>query len=379
MNKATTIALIVVLALGALVFFWDHTNTTKPIKIGVIVTATGVGAHQGEEATRGITLALEEINASGGINGTPVSVVLEDSKTESSAAVAATQKLIHVDHVVAIIGDSWTTTTAAIESLTNGERTLLLAPLVTLDSLAKDDYLFRLMPKTEDMTRPLAAYAYTHLGSRRVAILRQESPFGEEHARDFRIAIEQLGGSIVADEKVGANETDVRSQLLRLRNHAPDTIFNLHATGPKLGLVMKQAQELSIQTKWLGSWGSENGTLVKEYGNVVDGLTYPLPYDDREEDLKVQQFVEKYRAKYGEVPELTAVFFYDALYILADAMKTTKSIESDVLKKHLLLVQNYKGAGGVISFDKNGDVIKPIVIKEIRNSQFKLLSNRVGL
>ncbi|MBD3247400.1 ABC transporter substrate-binding protein [Candidatus Pacearchaeota archaeon] len=109
----------------------------------------------------------------------------------------------------------------------------------------------------------LANYAYNDLGARRVAVLRQNTPFGVEHTEDFKKVFEALGGEVVAEESFALTESDVKTEIVKVMEKNPDTIFNLHATGPMLGVLMKQAIELGVEVNWISSFGAQNGPLIK--------------------------------------------------------------------------------------------------------------------
>lgn len=278
--------------------------------------------------------------------------------------------MVNVDGAKFVIGDSWTSTTAVITPIADEKDVILIGPLVTLDSLAKDDMLFRLMPSTRDMMVPLARYAYEKIGSRRAAILRQETPFGVEHATDFKEAFKKLGGRVVAEESFDIKTTDLRSQITKVKVNNPDTVFNLHATGPNMGILIRQARELGLNIKWLGSWGSENAALLKDYAPEIEGLVYPYPYDYQSTKKGPQSFLAAYKEKYGEAtPYFAAASFYDSLKLLAKAINRVGE-DPQRVRVFFLGIKNYDGAGGEFSFDANGDIKKKILIKTIKNSQF---------
>jgi len=382
MNKIDKTRKIIVWLLVIVIIVWGGyvlLNKPKPasgesIKIGVIITGTGVGALQGEWARQGVELAREEINAAGGVRGRLIELIFEDSKTELAAAVSAANKLINVDGVKSIIGDSWTSTTVAVEPVINKNGVLLIAPLVTLDSLSKDDLLFRLMPVTKSMMESLAHYVYGKMGGGKVAFLSQETTFGVEHVRDFKAVFESLGGIVVAEESFNIKATDLRSQIVRVKAAKPDVVFNLHATGPIMGVLMRQAKELGLNARWIGSWGSENGSLLREHSDVIEGLVYPYPYNVESNDPAVQRFVGIYNARYNEPPNFVAASFYDSLKLLAQAIGEVGENTTE-LKSYLTSVKDYQGASGTFSFDENGDVERPIVIKAVKNGQFVRLEN----
>jgi branched-chain amino acid transport system substrate-binding protein len=372
-NKKTIISIVILLLLIAGIISMNLTgliikNNDKVIKIGVVATQTGVGAYPGQEEIRGIELAVEEINDKGGINGKQVRLIIEDSAAAPDKAVEAVHKLIDADGVKYIIGDSWSSTTVAMVPITNEENVILISPIAILDELSEDDMFFRTIPTTDGMMKELAEYAYNNMGARRVAVLRQATPFGVEHTQDFKKYFEKLGGEVVAEESFPLTQNDVRTEITKVMQKEPDTIFNIHATGPPIGLLIKQAKELDVDVKWISSFGVQNDPLVKAYKNEVEGLVYAYPDDSRLDNDKTG-FVSRYKEKYNETPSLYAANSYDAMIVLSKAIEHSGE-DSAEIKKYLLNMQEHKGASGNFKFDENGDIDKTIIIKTVRDGKF---------
>jgi len=363
------IAIMFVLALVGCTAPAGEVASQPVLKIGVIGSLTSVGAFFGQQEIKGLELAKDEINANGGVNDKMIELVIEDSKTDPAASVTALQKLINVDGVEFVIGDSWTSTTAVLVPIANANEILMISPISALDDQSQDDLFFRTMPVIEDLTAPLADYAYNVMGIRNVGVLFTDTPWGVEHTRDFKLAFEKLGGRIVGEERFDLNAIDVRSELTKLGAQNPDAILNIGASGPNLGIPIRQAQELGINVKWLTSVAAENAPLVKEYGELVSGLTYPYPYDINSNLPSVQTFIASYKAKYNETPDNTAANSYDALKVLATAIEQSGEDPLEV-KKAILAMKDFPGGSGLLSFDQNGDVKKEILIKQVKGGKF---------
>jgi len=343
------------------------------VKIGVIATLTGFGAYLGQQEVRGLELAATEINAHGGINGKEIILIIEDSKTQPKDAVTATNKLIHVDKVKYIIGDSWSTTTAAIVPLTNLNKVILISPDALLDSLSVDDYFFRTIPTTLEMVKPLAQYAFKNTSVRTIVLMIAQNPYAIEHGNAFKAEFEKLGGKVLSIYEFEMATIDLRSELTKIKTQNPDAIFNLHASGPPLGRTMKQAIELGIDVEWFGSFGVESAALVAEFPEASHGIIYPYPYDPESTLPSVTLFINKYQKEYGELPDNTAANAYDALMVLATALQQG-SENPDEVKKAILNINNFHGASGLINFDENGDIKQDILIKQIQNGEFITIS-----
>jgi len=340
----------------------------EPFKIGVIAAQTGAGDFFGQQELRGLELAREDINTHGGIQGRQVEFVIEDSATTGPGAVTAMQKLINVDGLKFIIGDSWASSTVPIVPIANNASVILISPIAGLDSLSADDFFFRTMAGTSDMMKAIGAYACAH-NLKRVAAIRSETPFGIEHVQSFKTALAKCGGELVREEKVELSDRDFHTALLHVKESHPDAVFDLVASGATIGLLMKQALEVGIaDVPYFSSFGAEASDLLTQYGRESEGIVYPYPYDSSASG-SVEEFRIKYKQKYGDVSDNTAANAYDALMLLAKAINNAGE-ETTAVKYALLDVQNYSGASGTVSFNQNGDVKKKIILKHVHNNSF---------
>jgi len=246
----------------------------EPIRVGVIGTFTGVGAYFGEQERRGLEIAKEEINSEGGVDGRMIMLIYEDSMASPTQAITAANKLISADNVKYIIGDSWAITTEKIIQLTNNNKVIVISGVAMLESMSQDDYFFRTIHSTGKMATLLADYAYNDMGSRVVGTIYSATPFGEEHARLFKEAFERLGGQVVVEERTDLAQQELRTELLKIKHANADTILNLHTSG-LIGLAMKQAAEMNFHPKWLGSFGVQTESTIKDYKGFSEGIVYP--------------------------------------------------------------------------------------------------------
>lgn len=368
-TKIITAIIMAVIVLGGGYVVYQKSAQADVIKIGIVGTLTGNAAYFGQQELRGAELAKEEINKNGGINGKKIEFIVEDSAASPATAVTVIKKLIEVDKVKYVVGDSWNSTVISMLPVVNENRVIMISPFAGLNQLSQNDYFFRTIASTEDMMNKLAEYAYTTKNTRKVAILQAKNPFGEEHAKYFTEAFEKLGGQVVAIEGVELAQDDVRSELVKMKAKGPDTILNIHAAGAKMGVAMKQAKELGIEVNWLGQLGAENAAIQKDYKGIADGIVYPYPFDVTAEDAEAQKFVKLYQEKYNESPELVAANAYDAVRVLAKTIAVAGD-NTEKAREYISTIRDFKGAGGVISFDQNGDVKKDIVIKVFKGGSF---------
>jgi branched-chain amino acid transport system substrate-binding protein len=362
-----SLIILVIVFLAITITKLNTSDNSKEIKIGVIASLTGPGAYFGEQFINGLNIAIEEINDNGGIKNKKIKLIIEDSKTDNTTALTVAKKLVEIDNVSIILGDSWNSTTLTIMPYINQKKIVMISPNASLDVFTKDDYFFRLVPKTSDFMKVLAEYANKN-DIKTVAFARASGVFGEEHYTDFKSEFEKLGGKIVADETFDVKSTDVRSELMKIKDKTPDAVFDLHASGPSVGLLISQAEQLGIKTKYIGTWSVENSALLKQYGKEIESIIYPFMFDG-ENSKTTKLFSEKII-----LDNKTMDFFiasgYDIANIITDTIKNTGSTDSDKIKDELLRIKEYDGVSGKFSFDKNGDAIRNIFIKTVKNGSF---------
>jgi len=369
-RKITVVLLLVLLVLAVVI--WQIPGDNNVIKFGVVGPISGFASYYGEQEMKGVQLAVDEINFEGGINGKLIELIVEDSKANPRESVTAVNKLINFDQVDFIIGDAWASTTAVMIPVTNENEVILVSPDMLLSSGSEDDFFFRTIPNIQDQMKLLASYAYNDLGSRRVGVLQQQNVFGEEHTIYFVKEFEELGGKIVGIEKFPLEQNDLLTELTKLRDKNPDTLFNMHAA-PKVALPAEKAEEMGFKVKWITHFGAENSQVVEQNPKVTHGFNYVYSYDSTTGPESVSKFVTSYMKKYGEAPDLIAANSYDAVMVLAKAIEES-GVDTTKVKQSLLETQNYHGGSGVLSFDHNGDVKKELFVKRIENGEFVRLS-----
>ena len=339
-------------------------ETPTKVKIGVIATLSRLGEFQGQQTIRGVQIAQEELQSEN--SSIAISTVIEDSQADATRAVTALKKLLEQDSIRFIIGDSWSSSTVPLLPLINQRKALLISPVAALNQLTADDFFFRTMPSVSSMTDELSRFAFETLKLRRIAIIYQQSPFGIEHKDYFTTQFQSLGGLVVTAEPIETFATDVRTQLIKMKQTHPDGFLNLNASGPPIGLVVQQANQLGISTTWLSHFGAEDPHLLEQYGSAIDKLYYPYPCTYQGQ--QTSQFIKRYEAKYRESADLVAGNAYDAIMMLVRAIAKV-GVDPRAVRTALLADKSYVGAFGPIRFDRNGDSERVITTKLISNGR----------
>lgn len=371
------------LLVGMLIFLVGCTFTTvgdsinnDPIKIGVIAPLTGTSANYGEDSLGAITIALEEVNAAGGINGRPIQIIAEDDKcSDAKMATEAAQKLIEIDNVTAIVGQVCSTAVLASAPIAEAAKVPFVSCCAGNPALTNaGDYIFRVWPSNEVQGRTMAEYIY-NLGIRIAATLYTTSDYNYALQDVFAKEFERLGGNIVAQETYAPDSKDFRTQITKIKAKDPEAVYVVpYGEG---GLVLKQMRELGIKSKIFGSETISSTQVVADAAGAAEGVIYATPSFDRKNN-KTKEFLETFKTKYGKDPSIPvgSASAYDSFMVVVEAMKAqdvNQGANREAIKKYLYTIKNYTGVSGIFSIDSNGDANKQYQLMKIENNTFNLL------
>lgn len=341
----------------------------QPIKIGAILPLTGDLANYGENVKDGINLLSEEINAKGGIDGKKVVVIFEDSKGQPDQGVAAIQKLIGVDNVTAIIGDVASSPTLAFAPIANKNKLVVVSPSASSPDITNaGQYIYRVWPSDIFESSKMTDYIKEQ-NVKSVALLYINNDYGRAMAQEIK---KRLGNSniVVTEESFDQDTTDVRAQLTKIKDSNPEYLYLIGYAKDSI-VILRQYKEMGLKSKLLATSSSlEDPQVLKEVGDVVEGIVYTSPIPSDATDPIVAAFIKNYEARYGKKPGLIADYGYDSLNVILESMELSGDTSKDGVFKGIQQIKDVKGATGLINFDENGDVMKPSGIKTIKNGTY---------
>lgn len=360
---------LLVLVLVVAVSLLGCRRTGQGIKIGAILALTGDAAKYGQACRRGIDLAVEQTNSTGGIGGRKLSIVYEDTQADPKIGVSALRKLITVDKVQVVIGAGASSVTLAAAPIAEENDVVLLSPVSSAPAVTQaGDYIFRNVMSDLYEGSGMAQFARKELKIARAAILYINNDFGVGLRDSFKRRFEQLAGEITSVESFEQGASDFRTQLIKIKNSQPEAIY---LVGYKeMGRVLRQAGEMAIGIRFLSFAMFEDPEILKMAGNAAEGVYYSSrAYDPQSREDVVSDFVKKYRSRFNAEPDIFAALSYDAARIVFLAIKKGGPTGREI-KKALYTIKDFPGVTGTTSFDQNGDVIKSVSIKMVKNGQF---------
>lgn len=347
------------------------------IKIGAVVPVTGDVPALGESAKNGYQLAVDTINASGGILGKQVQIIFEDDENQPSKAPTVAQKLINQDKVVGIVGATNSKCSIPMGPICTQNKIPMVSPTSTNTRVTTEggEFVYRACFIDPFQGGALASFAKTDLGANNVAVLfNNADDYSKGLAEAFSESFEALGGSIVASESYGAGESDFNAQLTNIKDANPDVLVmtDFYST---VGLIAKQARALGIEATFLGGDGWDSTDLVAIGGEAIEGAYYSVFYTSDDTSEAVTKFKESYSAAFnGKDPDGYAALSYDAAMILMDAISRAGSTDGVAIKE-ALATTDLDCVSGHVTYDENRNPIKPATIVTIKDGAAKFYTS----
>ncbi|HKS22067.1 MAG TPA: ABC transporter substrate-binding protein [Thermoanaerobaculia bacterium] len=341
------------------------------ILVGEYGSLTGNQATFGQSTHQGIIMAADEVNAAGGINGRKVKILTEDDQSKPEEAANAVTKLISQSSVVAVLGEVASSASLAAAPICQSNKVPMITPSSTNpDVTKKGDYIFR-MCFTDDYQGPaMADYTAKDLGIKTAAILTDvKNDYSVFLGRDFERKFTEDGGKIIAKASYSNGDSDFRAQLTSIKPSNPQILW-VPGYYTDVGQIAQQARDLGITAPLVGGDGWVSPKLVEIGGKALEGCYYANHYSYDDPSPVVHNFVEKYKQRFGSKPDGMAALAYDAMHVLADAMKRAKKLDGQTLREAIASTKGYQGVTGTITLGPDRNPIgKKLVIEEVKNGQ----------
>lgn len=338
----------------------------ETIKIGLIAPLTGPIATFGQSVEKGVRMAVDEINAKGGVLGMKIELFVEDNQAKAEESANIARKFIEQNKVVAILGPVISSNTLAAAPIAQQSKVPLLSPTATNPRVTQvGNYIFRACFVDDFQGTVMARFAKTGLGKRSntAAILYEKtSDYSIGLAKYFKETFISLGGKIVAEESFSSGDQDFSAQLTKIKGKNPDVLY-VPSYYDTAGLIIKQARELGINVPILGGDGFDSPQLAELAGKEnLKNCYFSGHFFAGSSAPQVKTFVANYKKRYNAVPDMLAALGYDAAYMLADAIKRAGKVDRDAIRDALANTKNLKLVTGTITLDENRNPQKSAVI-----------------
>jgi branched-chain amino acid transport system substrate-binding protein len=344
--------------------------------VGFVGQLTGFQAELGIQERNGVQLAVEEINAAGGVAGHPIELVVRDDLGTPEGAQAADRELITAG-IVAVIGHPTSSQTLAGLAVTNTARVVMLSATASAPQLTgKSDYFLRICQTVADQAIHSAQHIRRDHNRTRVAVIydTDNAAYTTGYLNAFAGEFQSLGGKVVASTGFSSRaRPDFTPLIAQLRESNPDEVLII-AADVDTALIAQRTRLIDWQVPLYTSSWAQTETLINNGGKAVEDMEIELISAVNKESTDYQDFAKRFQARFGLVPSFGAVMAYEAANVLAVALRETGG-KADGLKQALLGMKDFKGVSDTFHFDEHGDVVRPIHLGVIRNGKYVGISD----
>ncbi|GAA5231655.1 ABC transporter substrate-binding protein [Verticiella sediminum] len=327
----------------------------EPIKIGLVTAMSGQSALSGEAISRGVAIAIDEINANGGLlGGRKLELVRRDDEANPARGVAAARELIHREKVAVLFGGLDTPVSLAIVPLVNQAKVPFMGPWAAGTPIthngADPNYVFRVSAVDEIVNVGMVDYAQKTFGASKPGMILVNNPWGESNEKGLHAALEAKGLKAAGVEKFEANDVDVVPQLTRLKNAGADTLFMVGNVGPS-AQVVKSLDRMGWQVPIVSHWGPAGGRFTELAGPNARNVHFVQTYSFFGEQSPVgEKVIAALKAKYADVkgpenitPAVGVANAYDGMMLAARAIEAAGSTDGDAIRQGFYKIGKYEG------------------------------------
>ena len=372
MKKMVKVLALSAMAVSAFGFLGCSKAKEDKVVIGGVAPLSGGVAVYGVECKNGIDLAVEEINANGGILGKTVEFICEDDEGDPAKSANAFKKLVTRNKVPAVIGSLTSGCSIAITKFAQSNKVVQIAPASTAVALVEaGNYIFRTCYTDPFQGKVGGKFASVNLGKKNAAVLYD---IGNDYSvglmENFVKEFEANGGTIVAKESYASGDKDFNAQITKIKAANPDVIYLPDYYGT-VALIAKQLQAKGLNTPIVGADGWDG--LTESAGDEVLNGYYSNHYAEDSTEEIVQNFVKSFEAKYNKAPNSFAALGYDSMYMLKDAIERAGSLDASAIRDALEATDG-SYVTGHLTFDESHNPVKSAVMVKLVKEDGKLVT-----
>ncbi len=337
-------------------------ENSSPIRLGWVGPLTGDVSSFGHDARVAAQMAVDEVNATGGIHGRQLELVAEDGKCAAKDATIAAQKLISIDGASVIIGGLCSGETSAIAPEAERQQVILFSYCSGASTITQaGEYVFRTYPSDAYQGVYAAEYVYTKLGKRRVATLAVLGDYGSSLKQAFEKRFQELGGEIVLSQDYKQHQVDFRLELTKIKASTAELVYAPGYAGATVPLL-RQKTEMSVSLPFFAADTWEDKDIFSQ--SFANGVMYTYPTFTIQDQEWIKRMEER-----GAKATTCAPYAYTNVKMIADIMRRVGNIPT-LIKDELYNVKDYQAIHATITIDKNGDpAVSDYTVKVIRNNE----------
>jgi len=347
-------------------------SSDSTITLAFTGTLTGSFASYAQQMQQGFNLAVKQLNSSGGIDGAKISVTYRDDQGQAQNGPVVAREFCANSSVRAVVGFSFSDIAVAAAPVYGQCGLPVVGAAVTSPLLSGiSPYFFRTSATDATQGSQMGDYLVRVLGIHRVAVLYQESDYGQGGDAAFTKTVRADGGTILYNQGYQLNTVDYSTPLTKIKSLSPQAIY-IDGFYNEAAKIAQQAKGLGINTQLMGTDGSLSPQLMSLGGHAVNGmLLYGLFNPTTPTTAAAKDFVKIFKKAYGQEPSSWAALAYDAVYAISNAAKSAGGTSRQDIERGLKTV-SVAGATGAVSFNARGDRQVKIIVLQVKNGQFTL-------
>ncbi|MCX6845884.1 MAG: ABC transporter substrate-binding protein [Verrucomicrobia bacterium] len=340
------------------------------ILIGEVASMSGGTAAWGKAQNEGVKMAVDEINAAGGLLGKKVKLLTEDDQSKNGEAATVTKKLVSRDGVVAVIGEISSSKSLEMAPICQKAGIPMISPGSTNTKVTEvGDNIFRVCFIDPFQGTVMAKFALSK-GWKSMAVLTDvKEDYSVGLTQYFKEYFTKNGGTIPVEQSFSKGDKDFKSQLTAIKAAGVNAIF-VPGYYAEVGLIAAQARELGIDVPLCGGDGWDDASLIKVAGNAIEGCFFSNHFSTEDSSPAIQGFVQKYQALKNEKPSTFVALGYDSAQLLFHAIKTAGTTEGAKVRDVLAATKDFPAITGNITLDAKRNATKSAVILTINNGEF---------
>ena len=349
-------------------------GNTNGFTIGVAVAETGDAAEWGQGEYQVTKMLVDDFNARGGLDGVPINLDVEDTKTTGDGTVSAVTKLISIDQVPVILGPTWVDSYQGANPIAEQAKVVMLTPSAALEAVqnkASFTYLFSTFWPQIPEINAMDSYMVAH-GIKTLAIVNDNDPFDTEFSDNLSAEAAKAGIAVVDREQFAVDANDFRTQILKMKQLKPDAIFVEINNVAGLGPFAKQVRTLGLTSSLFTTPDAQNQDAVGKFGSFMEGMTYPFPKTPS--STAYADFVREYQEKYKVLPSSpSAITTYNAVQALLEVLKEGARTGTEI-RDALYKVKVLGFGTSEVSFNNLGEInVADFDMKMIHDSKFIII------
>ena len=326
----------------------------QTIKIGLVTALSGQSARAGEAITRGLTVAIDEINAKGGVLGRKLELVRRDDEATPAKGVIAARELLFKEKVAVLFGGLDTPVSLAIVPIVNENKVVFMGPWAAGTPItkngAKENYVFRVSAVDEIVNRAMLQYSQKTFNAKNCGMILVNNPWGESNEKGLPAALQAKGMKPAGIEKFEGNDVDVVPQLTRLKNAGADCLFLVGNVGPS-AQVVKSLDRMGWKPPIVSHWGPAGGRFTELAGPSAPSVHFVQTYSFFGKQSPVgEKVIKSLMAKYPNVkgpgditPAVGVANAYDAVHLSALAISAAGSTQGDAIRQGFYKIERHEG------------------------------------